>query len=133
MESIVGARMKTAIPEERGRLASRPYEGINLAPCSRFVTESRGGALMERGWMMNMKIMIFPVKYDKFTMFFDKFLKNNVQINDCNQKGYHINLSVLHSDLAAKKVFWFPRICPQLPAFPPAPHHAHKPSFINRL
>ena len=80
-----------------------------------------------------MKVMIFPVKFDKFTGFFDKFLKNNVQINDCNQKGYHTNLSVAHSDTAAKKVFWKPRICPQQPAFPPAPHHAGKASFINRL
>ena len=35
-------------------------------------------------------------KYDKFTGFFDKFLKNNVQINNCNQKGYQLNLSVSH-------------------------------------
>ena len=76
---------------------------------------------------MEMKIMIFPVNIYKFTGFFDKFLKNNVDINDCNQKGYHINLSVTHSDMAAKKVFGLPRICPQLRAFPPAPHHARKP------
>ena len=75
-----------------------------------------------------MKIIIFPVNIDKFTMFFDKFLKNNVQINDCNKRNYHINLSALHSDMAAKKVFWKPRICPQLPAFPHAPHHAGEPT-----
>ena len=76
---------------------------------------------------MEMKIMIFSINMDKFTMFFDKFLKNNVRINDCNQKSYHINLSVMHSDMAAKKVFGFPRICPQLPALPPAPHLSRKP------
>ncbi len=127
MESGEGLRMKTAIPEERGRLTSRPYESINLAPCSRFVTESRGGALMDSGMTMEMKIMIFSIKLDKFTMFFDKFLKFNTPVNCCNKKGYHINLSVSHSDMAAKKVFWFPRICPQLPALPPAPHLSPKP------
>ena len=63
------------------------------------------------------KIMIFSINIDKFTGFFDKFLKNNVQINDCNIRSYHTNLSVPHSDMAAKKVFWFHSICPQLPAF----------------
>ncbi len=83
--------------------------------------------------VMEMKIMIFSINMCKFTGFFGKFLKNNVQINDCNQRGYHVNLSVLHSDMAAKKVFWFPRICPQLPAFPLAPHHASKPSLLGRV
>ena len=69
-----------------------------------------------------MQIIIFPVKFSKFTGFFDKFLKIISPVNDCNQMGYHINLSVPHSDPAAKKVFRPPRICPQLPAFPPAPH-----------
>ena len=72
---------------------------------------------MDAKMTMKMKIILFSVNFEKFTMFFDKFLKNNVQINDCNQKGYHINLSVIHSDMAAKKVFWFPHISPQLPAF----------------
>ena len=52
-----------------------------------------------------MKVMIFPVKFDKFTGFFDKFLKNDGQIKHCNEKGYHINLSVSHSDMAQKKFF----------------------------
>ena len=77
----------------------------------------RGGALMERGWTMKMKIILFPENIDKFTGFFHKFLKNNLPANGCNTKGYHINLSVLHSDMAAKKVFRLHRICPQLPAF----------------
>ena len=76
---------------------------------------------------MEMKIMIFSINMYKFTGFFDKFLKNLSLVIDCNQKSYHINLSVIHSDMAAKKVFGLPRICPQLPAFPPAPHHAQKP------
>ncbi len=92
-----------------------------------------------------MKVMIFSINTDKFTGFFDKFLKNNVQINDCNQKGYHTNLSAPHSDMAAKKVFGKPRICPQQPAFaqgvdgrpgfvPGAlASRVGKASFINRL
>ena len=83
--------------------------------------------IMDARMTMEIKIMIFSVKFEKFTGFFDKFLKNFSLVIGCNQKNYHINLSVIHSDMAAKKVFWFPRICPQLPAFPPAPHHARKP------
>ena len=82
---------------------------------------------------MKIKIIIFPVKSDKLTGFFDKFLKISDHANDCNKRSYHINLSVPHSDMAQKKFSADPRICPQLPAFPPAPHHAGKASFINRL
>ncbi len=77
----------------------------------------RGVALMEARITAIMKIMIFPVNIEKFTMFFDKFLKNDGQIKHCNKKSYHVNLSVAHSDIAAKKVFRLPRICPRLPAF----------------
>ena len=45
---------------------------------------------------MEMKITIFSIKLDKFTMFFDKFLKFYTPVIHCNQKGYHINLSVSH-------------------------------------
>ncbi len=133
MESGAGARVETANPsekssiardnpyfagtalpssEERGQLASCPYEGVNLLPPLRF--DYRGGRGHENGYGndMEMKIMIFPVKFDKFTGFFDKLLKNNVQINDCNQKGYHTNLSAAHSDTAAKKKFWEPAHLP---------------------
>ncbi len=54
---------------------------------------------------MKIKIMIFPVKYDKFTGFFDKFLKISDYASDCNKRSYHRNLSVPHSDMAQKKVF----------------------------
>ena len=70
-----------------------------------------------------MKVIIFSVKYAKFTGFFDKFLKIVSLVNDCYKMSYHINLSVLHSDLAAKKVFSLPRISPQSPAF------AHRRGF----
>ena len=72
-----------------------------------------------------MKIMIFPVKYDKFLKIYDR-------LTDCNIKSYHLNMSAAHSDIAIKKVYWNPRICPQLPAFPLAPHHASKPSLLGR-
>ncbi|MCY3823185.1 MAG: hypothetical protein OXG62_04885 [Nitrospinae bacterium] len=104
-----------------------------LAPCSGLTAAARGGALMERGWMKNIQIIIFSIKFAKFTGFFHKFPKSIILTNGCNKKGYHINLSVTHSDLAAKKVFRQPRIFPQLPAFPPAAHQALKPSFINRV
>ena len=82
---------------------------------------------------MKIKIMIFSINSDKLTGFFDKFLKISDYATDCNKRSYHINLSVPHSDMAQKKSFWNPRICPQAPAFPPAPHHAGKASFSNRL
>ncbi len=43
-----------------------------------------------------MKIMIFPVKFDKFTGFFNKFPKRNTLVTGCNQKGYILNLSPVH-------------------------------------
>ena len=43
-----------------------------------------------------MKIMIFSIKLDKFTMFFDKFLKGAFLVIHCNHTGYQLNLSVLH-------------------------------------
>ena len=66
-----------------------------------------------------MKIIIFPVKFDKFTGFFDKFLKRMNPINGCNKTGYYINMSVQHSDMAPKQFFGaraFPRNCPHLRA-----------------
>ncbi|MDE0331601.1 MAG: hypothetical protein OXL41_06995 [Nitrospinae bacterium] len=77
--------------------------------------------------MKKTKIMIFSIKFDKFTGFFDKFLKNTSLANGCNKKGYYINMSASHSDSAPKKVFRLPRISPQFPAFPLAPHHAANP------
>ena len=91
----------------------------------------REEALMDARTAKEMKIMIYPVNIDKFTGFFDKFLKIISPANDCNQTGYHINLSVSHSDLAAKKVFRLSRICPQPPAFAHTPHRGRKPSFPN--
>ncbi len=54
-----------------------------------------------------------PENIDKFTRFSCKFLKITDHASGCNQKSYHANLSVPHSDMAAKKVFRRP---PHLPA-----------------
>ena len=63
------------------------------------------------------KIIQFPVNIDKFTGFFDKFLKSVFLVTGCNQKSFFLNLSVAHSNIAAKKVFRIHRIfrnCPHL-------------------
>ena len=44
-------------------------------PLIRGAFSRRRGALMERGWTMEMKIILFPENINKFTGFFDKFLK----------------------------------------------------------
>ena len=63
------------------------------------------------------------INIDKFTGFFDKFLKMVVSVIDCNSIGYRKYMSGAHSDPSAKKVFRLPRISPQPPAFPLAPVH----------
>ena len=119
MESGFWARVMAAVHEERGRLASRPYEYKGIHLLSSLWSDYRGaGAPVGSVNRMIMKIIIFSIKSDKFTMFFDKFPKNIIPATDCNQKGCHINLSVSHAYPAAKKFFRPPRICPQLPAFP---------------
>ena len=55
--------------------------------------------------------------FDKFPTKFDKFLKNNISVSSCYKKKKTYNLSVVHSNIATRKYFRFPRISPQLPAF----------------
>ena len=55
--------------------------------------------------------------FDKFPTKFDKFLKNNIPVSSCYKKKKTYNLSVVHSNIATRKYFRFPRISPQLPAF----------------
>ena len=43
-----------------------------------------------------MQIIIFPVNIDKFTGFFNKFLKNASLASHCNHTGYQLNLSLPH-------------------------------------
>ena len=106
----------TANSEERGRLASRPYSSVKTALLTpRF--GYRGGRSGARGFEEGeeMKIILFSIKFDKFTMLFGKFLKCYIPSNDCIKKNYRIYLSVTHSDLSNKKSFShpaIPRICP---------------------
>ena len=51
---------------------------------------------MDFGSGTKMKIIIFPVKFDKFTGFFDKFLKIYSLVISCKTKSHHANLSVPH-------------------------------------
>ena len=70
---------------------------------SSFFTSSRAGGMEQTA--RNRGLMGISRNIDKFTGFFDKFLKNTDHASDCNKKSYHINLSVPHSDSASKKVF----------------------------
>ncbi len=90
-----------------------------LAPRPGLAVAAGGEGAMDSGIQLIMKVMIFSIKSDKFTGFFDKFLKCNTPASGCNQKGFHVYLSVLHSDLVVKKFFGnpaFPRNSPQLRA-----------------
>ena len=70
MESGVCERVMAAIHEERGRLARRPYEYKGIHLLSSLWSDYREAvALMERGWMKNIQIILFPAKFDKFTGF----------------------------------------------------------------
>ena len=61
------------------------------------------------------KIPNNSVKSDKFTGFFDKFLKAKYPITYCNPEGYFQNRASRPPDLEPKKVFLaLPRICPHL-------------------
>ena len=113
--------------EGRRRLASCPCKSVNLPTPLRF--DNRGVGNGARGLRegRKMQIIIFSIKFDKLTGFFDKLLKTIFLVNDCNSKVYYENMSAAHSDMAAKKVFRLPRICPQQPAFPPALHQAANP------
>ena len=128
MESGVCERMETAnLPSLFGILLSSVGQilllplGWILAVWPDMTAAARAVAPMDSGKRLKMQIIIFSVKFNKFTGFFDKFPKIISPGNDCNQKGYHINMSVSHSDPAAKKVFRPPRISPQQPAFPLLP------------
>ena len=140
-EAIYPQLMET-MPKMRGfSMESNQESGAEAAVSSPYAHGASGGSAdRQQGsrahgceGAADMKIIIFPAKFDKFTGFFDKFLKGVCLVTDCNHKGYHPNLSVAHSDMATKKVFRLPRICPQLPAFGRALHHAGKPSLPGRV
>ncbi|MCY3823726.1 MAG: hypothetical protein OXG62_07640, partial [Nitrospinae bacterium] len=100
MESGDGASVKAADPSEKysNTRSSRAFDLLKGA------FSRRGGALMGSGMTREIKIMIFSIKLDKFTGFFDKFLKIISLVTDFNTRSYYINLSLLHSNSATKKV-----------------------------
>ena len=69
MESGAGAKMMTAV--------STALTWFGLDSHMSFITMSRGGVVMDSGLTMNMQIIIFSGKLDKFTGFFDKYLKTH--------------------------------------------------------
>ncbi len=86
-------------PRRVNRHAARSRNGLSQprpgsGPGALMRAEARLGARMTK----KMKIIQLSVNIDKFTGFFDKFLKCHAPGNHCNQKGCHINMSALHSD-----------------------------------
>ncbi len=132
MESGIWARVKAVIAafsagtthpssEEHGQLASCLYRSVN--PPSSLGFDYREKRNRADGFKdgAEMKIILFSIKFDKFTGFFDKFLKIMSAVIDFNTKSYHTYMSASHSDPAAKKFFAsraFARNCPHLGAAP---------------
>ena len=91
-------------------------EAASSSPRAESNRAGRGVAPPEQE-QREMEIMIFSIKLDKFTGFFDKFLKIYCLLIDFYSKSYHSNMSAAHSDSATKKFFGscaFPRNCPHL-------------------
>ena len=126
------ARMRRRVAHHSGiaqaSLAGSPAPvGVDSRSPAGFRRPKEMGRAQEGKAGAEMKIIIFPVNIDKFTGFFDKFLKGACLATDCNHTGYQSNLSDIHSNIAIKKVFRLPRISPQLPASAPAAHMAARP------
>ena len=62
--------------------------GFELPDRPGLSNKRRWETLMDARISQEMKIIIFSVKFDKFTGFFDKFLKGNTYSNHCNKKSY---------------------------------------------
>ncbi len=95
--------------ESRARTGGIPMDqggGKRMDPAIH-IPPAADAALSARSELLKNKINI-----DKFTGFFDKFLEIIDYASGCNQKSYHINLSVPHSDMAQKNFK-----SPHLPAF----------------
>ncbi|MCY3824722.1 MAG: hypothetical protein OXG62_12730 [Nitrospinae bacterium] len=116
MESGIWARVKTVIAtffagtthpssEEHGRTRSNSpspgnfdtlYKSVNLLPSLWFDYRGKRNCAHVFKDGGEMKIIIFSIKFAKFTGFFDKFLKIILPVNNCNSKTYLINMSVSH-------------------------------------
>ena len=95
-----GAGVRAAKPSEKSSIAPSPVAFDTRSPLAfdllRGAFSRRGVALMDSRMTAIIKIMIFPVKFDKFTVFFDKFLKIYSPVTDCKTNSYHKNLSAPH-------------------------------------
>ncbi|GEM_PF-2139924 len=80
MDSGDGERVMTAV--------STALAWFGLDSLSGLITESREGVFMASGVARKLKIILFPVNIDKFTGFFDKFLKGAFLVIGCNHIGY---------------------------------------------
>ena len=103
MEVREGKRMETASRLRRERtahtLAELVFSSAGFAPHPPPPSPRDARSLLYRAQSELMKISI---KSDKFTGYFDKFLKNYIFANDCNIKSISGYLSVFHSDLQQK-------------------------------
>jgi len=70
--------------------------GFELPDRPGLSNKRRWETLMDARISQEMKIIIFSVKFDKFTGFFDKFPKMIFLVTDCNQKICTKNMSVMH-------------------------------------
>ena len=83
METGDGVRVKAAIAAypvgttHPSSIMTDPHRSANARSSLAFDREERGVAPMDLNVTREMKIIQFPVKLDKFTGFFDKFLKTN--------------------------------------------------------
>ena len=95
-----GAGVRAVNPSGKSSIAPSPVAFDTRSPLApdllRGAFSRRGVALMDSRMTAIMKIMIFPVNFDKFTVFFDKFLKIYSPVSDCKTNSYHKNLSAPH-------------------------------------
>ena len=97
---------------KKGERRSAPHRGtpapshrpaVPLSPIG--MAHSRPGTSRKERAVNFGKILNNSIKLDKFTGFFDKFLKIIFSVNGCNSNVYCKNMSGEHSSLATKKSF----------------------------
>ena len=74
-------------------IAIDPQGGSASLCCSVLITVNRGGALRDLNVTRIMKIIQFPENIDKFTVFFDKYLKTKLK----DEKSYIIIIQLVMS------------------------------------
>ena len=110
----------------RSETASRPGRSVSSSsdvhssrPGRRFLL-SRSRQSLPHQSRLSTELPRNSINIDKFTGFFDKFLKGMIPATGCYSMCYSKNLSAAHSDSSEKELFHLPRISPQQPAFSPA-------------